>query len=67
VDLLQRDPILALLRSLAEEGRAVLMAIGESTGFYCVDRALTLSAGRVRGKTVPALAPVLELVRSHSA
>jgi putative ABC transport system ATP-binding protein len=67
VDLLQREPILALLRSLADEGLAVLMAIGESTGYYCVDRTLTLGAGRLRGKAVPELAPVLELGRRHSA
>jgi len=66
VDLLQREPILALLRSLAEEGLAVLMAIGESTGCYCVDRTLTLGAGTLRGKAVPELAPVLELGRRHT-
>jgi putative ABC transport system ATP-binding protein len=67
VDLLHREPIVALLRSLADEGLAVLMAIGESTGFYCVDRTLTLGAGRLRGKAVPELAPVVELARRHSA
>jgi ABC-type Mn2+/Zn2+ transport system ATPase subunit len=67
VDVLQRDSILALLRSLAEDGLAVLMSVGESTSFYRVDRALTLSAGRLRGKTIQELAPVVALSGRRSA
>jgi ABC-type Mn2+/Zn2+ transport system ATPase subunit len=67
VDLMHRDLILALLSALARDGLAILMSVGESTGFYRADRALTLSSGRLRGKTIQELAPVLALPRRRSA
>jgi putative ABC transport system ATP-binding protein len=64
VELLERDGILLLLRSLADEGVAVLASTGESTGLSGADRALALSNGELRGSPGPELAPVLQLRRS---
>jgi ABC-type sugar transport system ATPase subunit len=64
VELLQRDAILSLLRSLADEGLAVLASTTESTGLSGTDRALALSAGKLRCGPAPELAPVLPLRRS---
>jgi len=61
VDLLERDAILALLRSLADEGLAVLMSAGEATALSGADRALALTNGVLRGSVTPELAPVLTL------
>lgn len=63
VDLLERDPILALLRSLANEGMTILTCVGESTGLFGVDRALALGEGELHGNVSPALAPVVALPR----
>lgn len=63
VDLLERDSILGLLRSLADEDVAVLMSSGEATALAGADRALSLSAGKLRGSASPALAEVLPLRR----
>ena len=49
VELLQRDPLLALLRSIANEGTAVLMSTGDAQGLSGVDRALTIDNGELRG------------------
>ncbi len=67
VDLLQRDPILALLRSLADDGIAILMSVEESTGLLGTDRALTLDEGQLRGPATPTLAPVISLAQRLSA
>jgi ABC-type Mn2+/Zn2+ transport system ATPase subunit len=67
VDLLERDPILALLRALADEGIAVLASTGEAAGCSGADRALSLSAGELHGSTEPELAPVVPLRRQASA
>ncbi len=67
VDLLQRDSILALLRSLADEGIAVLISTDEATALAGADRALSLSDGMLRGAGAPALAEVLPLRRRASA
>jgi ABC-type cobalamin/Fe3+-siderophores transport system ATPase subunit len=61
VDLLERDGILLLLRSLADEGIAVLASAGESTALAGADRALALSEGELRGSLSPELAPVVQL------
>jgi ABC-type lipoprotein export system ATPase subunit len=61
VDLLARDELLLLLRSLADEGIAVLMSADESTALSGADRALSLSDGELRGTPPRELAPVLEL------
>lgn len=61
VDLLERDEILLLLRSLADEGMAVLISAGETPALSGADRALTIADGRLQGPTVPKLARVLPL------
>ncbi|HEY7892326.1 MAG TPA: ATP-binding cassette domain-containing protein [Solirubrobacteraceae bacterium] len=63
VDLLERDGILALLRSLAGEGIAVLASTAESTGLAGADRGLVISEGELRGTPPAELATVLELRR----
>ncbi len=67
VDLLERDSILALLRSLADEGIAVLISTDEATALAGADRALSLADGVLRGSTAPELAQVLPLRRQASA
>lgn len=61
VDLLERDPILSLLRSLADEGIAILMSVGKSTGLFGADRALAMSGGELLGHVTPDQAPVVRL------
>jgi putative ABC transport system ATP-binding protein len=63
VDLLVRDDILLLLRSLADEGIAVLASTGETTGLSGADRALSLGDGELHGTLAPELAPVTLLRR----
>jgi putative ABC transport system ATP-binding protein len=63
VDLLARDEILALLRSLADDGIAILTSTDRATGFSGADRGLALSDGELRGGVVPQLAPVVLLRR----
>jgi ABC-type sugar transport system ATPase subunit len=64
VDVLVRDEIIQLLRSLANEGIAVLMATGETRCLSGADRALVLDAGELRGTPAPELAPIVPLRRS---
>ncbi|MBB4660812.1 ATP-binding cassette domain-containing protein [Conexibacter arvalis] len=59
VDLLERDALLELLRSLADDGIAVLAAVGEAVGG--ADRMLAIGDGQLRGETVPEHAPVVPL------
>ncbi len=61
VDLLQRDPILSLLRSLADEGIAVMMTVGELTELSGADRSLTIGDGELCAGPRAQLAPVLPL------
>jgi ABC-type ATPase involved in cell division len=63
VDVLQRDGILALLRTFAAEGTAVLMAVGEPVAG--ADRVLALDGGRLRGHVAPEQAPVVPLRSRH--
>jgi ABC-type multidrug transport system ATPase subunit len=63
VDLLERDGILRLLRSLADEGIAILTSTGETTGLSGADRALALDDGELCSPPPPALAPVVPLRR----
>lgn len=66
VDLLDRDAILQLLRSLADEGIAILTSAGDSTAFLGADRVLQISDGRLRGAQQPEVAQVFPLRRSQS-
>jgi ABC-type multidrug transport system ATPase subunit len=64
VDVLARDKILLLLRSLADEGIAVLASTGEGTGLSGADRPLSVDEGKLEGALAPAeLAPVSQLSR----
>jgi ABC-type sugar transport system ATPase subunit len=80
VDLLHRDDLLALLRSLADDGLAragggaltrgiaVLMTVGESTALAGCDRALRIGGGGLGGSTEPAeLAAVVPIHREANA
>lgn len=64
VELAERDGILAQLRTLAGEGTAVLASTAEPSELAGAHRALTLAGGRLRGPSVPELAPVVALRRS---
>jgi putative ABC transport system ATP-binding protein len=64
VDLLERDSILLLLRSLANDGVAVLMSTGETPCLSGVDRGLTIGDGELHGRPRSELAPVLPLRRA---
>jgi ABC-type sugar transport system ATPase subunit len=61
VDLLDRDELILLLRSLADEGIAVLVSDGDGSGLSDADRTLSLAVGELRGKTTPQTASVLPL------
>jgi ABC-type sugar transport system ATPase subunit len=67
VELVARDGILSLLRSIADDGVAVLTSTGEGTGFLGADRVLALHKGKLRGEIAPELAPVTELERHRQA
>lgn len=68
VDLLERNGVLDLLRSLArEDGIAILACVGESAGLFAIDRGLTLSEGELHGPLTPELAPVVDLRVPQSA
>jgi ABC-type sugar transport system ATPase subunit len=61
VDLRERDSILRLLRSLANQGIAVLTSTGDTPSLSGVDRGLTIQDGVLRGRPSSELAPVLPL------
>ncbi len=63
VELAERDGILALLRSLANDGVAVLASTTEPAGLAGADRTLALSEGELRGPRARELAAVLPLRR----
>jgi ABC-type multidrug transport system ATPase subunit len=64
VDLLARDSILSLLRSLADEGVAVLTSTADAAGLENADRALTLSDGELTGSAAPDRAAVIPFRRA---
>jgi ABC-type ATPase involved in cell division len=66
VDLLDRDSLLALLRSIASEGTAVLMSTGDAQGLSGVDRALTLDNGELQAEEQSEQAMVVPLRRTQS-
>lgn len=67
VEPLERDGILKLLRSLADEGVAILSSTSEGTGFLGADRVLVLDKGKLDGNLTPHLAPVSDLNRHRQA
>jgi putative ABC transport system ATP-binding protein len=66
VDLLEQGDILALLRSLADDGIAVLMSASESTGSPNVDRKLLIRNGVLAGNVDPELPSVHQLLAEAS-
>jgi ABC-type multidrug transport system ATPase subunit len=67
VALLARDGILHLLRSLADDGISVLTSTGEGPGLLGADRVLSLGKGKLRGETIPELAPVTDISHRRQA
>lgn len=67
VDVLERDDVLLLLRSLADDGIAVLMSVGELTELTDADRKLSIRSGGLGGSVDPELASVHHLLREASA
>lgn len=67
VDLTARDGVLGLLRSIADEGIAVIATAGDGTGLLGADRVLVLRKGKLRGETLPDLAPVASIDRHRQA
>jgi ABC-type taurine transport system ATPase subunit len=67
VEMIGCDPILRLLRSLADEGLAVLTCTDETLALAGTDRALTLWEGRLHGRRAPELAEVVPLRRAASS
>lgn len=63
VDMLERDPLLSLLRAIANEGTAVLMSTGDAQGLSGVDRALSIDSGELRGEVTRTQAEVVQLRR----
>lgn len=61
VPLIERDGVLALLRSIADAGVAVLMTAGDAIGLSGVDRALTISGGRLHANVAADRAVVVPL------
>lgn len=61
VPLIERDGVLALLRDVAASGVAVLMTAGDAIGLSGVDRAITISDGRLRSNVVAPTASVVAL------
>lgn len=61
VGLLQSDPILRLLRTIVDEGVAVLMSTGDAMCLSGVDRAISMDAGELRGELQPSQAEVIPL------
>ncbi|HKG39039.1 MAG TPA: ATP-binding cassette domain-containing protein [Conexibacter sp.] len=62
VDLLERDPLLSLIREIAHDsGIATLFTAGETASVTGADRVLRLRDGELMGRTVPAAAKVVAL------
>ncbi len=66
VDLMDRDPILRLLRGIANRGVAVLMTTGDGAALAGVDRSFTLDHGELLGGAAQPLASVSPLRRRSS-
>jgi ABC-type sugar transport system ATPase subunit len=66
VEPLDRDGILKLLRSLADDSIAILSSTGEGTGFLGADRVLALDKGKLDGELSPDLAPVTDISRQRA-
>ena len=67
VEPLERTGILRLLRSLADDGVAVLTSTDETPALAGAHRALTLSEGRLHGRLAPQFAEVVPLRASAAS
>jgi ABC-type lipoprotein export system ATPase subunit len=67
VNLDQRDDILLLARSLADEGMAVLMTVGDLSELRGADQSLTIGDGELRGSIKRGLEPVADLTLRRQA
>ena len=67
VDPPEHEGILGLLRSLADDGIAVLMSVSESTEFSNADRKLLIRDGVLAGSVDPELPSVHQLLAEASA
>lgn len=67
VNVLDREPVMGLLRQVADGGAAVLTTTGEAIGVAGVDRVLTIADGRVRAAAERQPTPVIPLRRSRGA
>jgi ABC-type lipoprotein export system ATPase subunit len=67
VNLDQRDEILLLLRSLADEGTAMLMTLGDLGELRGADQSLTIGEGRLSGSPKRSLEPVVDLTLRRQA
>lgn len=67
VALEERDAILSLLRSLADEGIAVLMTLGDMSELRGADQSLTIGDGHLSGSPKRALEPVADLTLRRRA
>jgi len=67
VELDQRDAILLLLRSLADEGIAILMSTGDFSGLRGADQSLTIGDGHLSGSPKRGLEPVADLTLRRQA
>jgi ABC-type lipoprotein export system ATPase subunit len=67
VDVIDRDPILRLLRVAANKGVAVLMTASDAQGLSGVDRALSIDNGELRGHVISGDARVVSLHRPAAA
>jgi ABC-type ATPase involved in cell division len=66
VELLERESLLLLLRSISGGHTAVLMTTGEAIGVSGVDRALTISEGELRAEVSSQPSPVIPLRGSRA-
>lgn len=64
VSLSERDAILELMRSVADDGVAVVMTVEEATELAGSDRRLRLVDGQLRGRVAPAEAQIFPLRRA---
>ena len=62
-----RDPLLRLLKTLADDGLAVLSTTSEGTGVLGATRVLSLDRGMLRGELVPELAPITNIAQRRHA
>jgi ABC-type lipoprotein export system ATPase subunit len=61
VDVLEREPVMDVLRRVADEGIGVLTTTGEAVGVAGVDRVLTIADGKVRADVAREPATVIPL------